>query len=146
MPLAQNQPGDHRATNCWAVKMWPVFLLAYKRTIQITFFFRPVSPLTSELLCCRLTAPLAESMEPQDICAEGDVLLCRAWEFIIFQTATATCSRRVKQVGNHSAKGSSCLKALHKMLPKQSDHPNHEKDMDFLCGGKNYALVWYYLA
>jgi len=69
------------------------------------------------------------------------MLLHRLWEFTTFQMSTAACARGVKQLGSHSAKGSSCFRTLHRMLPKQRDHPDHKKDMDFVYDGKNYDLV-----
>lgn len=68
-------------------------------------------------------------------------LLHRPWEWTAFQMAATVCSRGVKQPRDPSAKGSSCLKTLGKMLPKQRGHPDHQKDMDFFWDGKNYALV-----
>lgn len=74
-------------------------------------------------------------MKLQGSPAEGHmVLLHRPWEFTVFQMATATCSRGMKQPEDGSAKGSSCLKALHQM--RLTDHKK-----GILCDGKNYDLV-----
>ncbi|KAM6092915.1 gastric triacylglycerol lipase-like, partial [Theristicus caerulescens] len=74
-----------------------------------------ICQLRGRVQCKGLTDPLAKSMEPGGVPAEGHVvLLHRPWEFTTFQMATGTCSRGAEQPGDCSAKGSSCLKALTK--------------------------------
>ncbi|KAL9846823.1 lipase member M-like isoform 1-T1 [Geothlypis trichas] len=67
-------------------------------------------------------------------------LLHRPWEWTVFQMAATVCSRGVKQPRDPSAKGSSCLKTLGKMLPKQRGHPDHQKDMDFFWDASRPAV------
>lgn len=118
----QDQPENHWTTTCWTVKTWLVVLLAFKRKIQIASF--------SDLFSSNIGASPLQIDSPTS--REGhSVLLHRPWELTTFQMATTTYSRGAKQSQDPSAKGSSCLKTLHKMLPKQRGHPDHQKDMDF---------------